>query len=240
MDKEEFKARIEALERLNSTLLRMIKEEANKERKMPRKRSGYVLKTAEERWERVFYNQGDFAHPDVRSSQPVQCWKLTYETPYSVKFENFEDVRTAILSDLDRYEIPEPLDEPVPYYRNDELEAALYDHPIFRILLKRQAEGFWNVIIYSVRFLFLSGSEEEVIQRIREVNKLKEEFNADSEDCNESEDEFEVSIMEDDEGGFLAYYPDLPGCITSGETLEEALANAKDAKKAWFEAREKE
>ena len=29
---------------------------------------------------------------------------------------------------------------------------------------------------------------------------------------------------------------DLPGCITSGETIEAAVANAVDAKKAWVEA----
>ena len=31
-------------------------------------------------------------------------------------------------------------------------------------------------------------------------------------------------------GGFVAFYPDLPGCITCGETIESALANALDAK----------
>ena len=30
--------------------------------------------------------------------------------------------------------------------------------------------------------------------------------------------------------------PDLPGCITCGETIEAAVANAVDAKKAWIEA----
>ena len=39
-------------------------------------------------------------------------------------------------------------------------------------------------------------------------------------------------IRDSDEGGFVASYPDLPGCITCGETEEEAL----DAKKAWLEA----
>jgi len=28
----------------------------------------------------------------------------------------------------------------------------------------------------------------------------------------------------------------LPGCITCGETIESAVANALDAKKAWLEA----
>ena len=30
-----------------------------------------------------------------------------------------------------------------------------------------------------------------------------------------------MEIIEDkDEGGYVIYYPDLPGCITCGETLE--------------------
>ena len=37
-------------------------------------------------------------------------------------------------------------------------------------------------------------------------------------------------------GGFVVSYPDLPGYITCGETLERAVANAVDAKKAWLEA----
>ena len=39
-----------------------------------------------------------------------------------------------------------------------------------------------------------------------------------------------------DEGGFLASYPDLPGCLSIGDTAEEAVANAIDAKRAWLEA----
>lgn len=43
-------------------------------------------------------------------------------------------------------------------------------------------------------------------------------------------------VRDSDEGGFVASYPDLPGCITCGETEEKALKNALDAKKAWLEA----
>ena len=39
-----------------------------------------------------------------------------------------------------------------------------------------------------------------------------------------------------DEGGFVISYPDLPGCITCGETMESAIANAQDAKIAWLTA----
>ena len=48
---------------------------------------------------------------------------------------------------------------------------------------------------------------------------------------------YRMELVEDpDEGGFVVSYPDLPGCITCGETVERAIANAQDAKKAWLEA----
>lgn len=48
---------------------------------------------------------------------------------------------------------------------------------------------------------------------------------------------YRMEIVEDkDEGGFVVSYPDLPGCITCGETRESAVVNALDAKKAWLEA----
>ena len=48
---------------------------------------------------------------------------------------------------------------------------------------------------------------------------------------------YRMEIVEDkDEGGFVVTYPHLPGCITCGETIESAVANAVDAKKAWIEA----
>lgn len=43
-------------------------------------------------------------------------------------------------------------------------------------------------------------------------------------------------IPDPDEGGFVASYPDLPGCFSAGETAEAAVANASDAKRAWLEA----
>ena len=43
---------------------------------------------------------------------------------------------------------------------------------------------------------------------------------------------YKMEIIEDqDEGGFVISYPDLPGCITCGETIESAMQNAKDAKR---------
>jgi antitoxin HicB len=43
-------------------------------------------------------------------------------------------------------------------------------------------------------------------------------------------------LAPEDGGGFLATVPDLPGCMSDGETPEEALANARDAVEAWIEA----
>lgn len=55
---------------------------------------------------------------------------------------------------------------------------------------------------------------------------------------NECEEVFcRMEIIEDpDEGGYVVSYPDMPGCITCGETIESTIANAMDAKKAWIEA----
>lgn len=48
---------------------------------------------------------------------------------------------------------------------------------------------------------------------------------------------YQMVIVEDsDEGGYVGYFPELPGCITTGETVEETVSNMKDAKKAWLEA----
>nr|WP_304306160.1 type II toxin-antitoxin system HicB family antitoxin [Bifidobacterium catenulatum] len=48
---------------------------------------------------------------------------------------------------------------------------------------------------------------------------------------------YRLEIVEDqEEGGYVVSYPDLPGCITCGDTIEEAMNNAKDAEKAWIEA----
>lgn len=43
------------------------------------------------------------------------------------------------------------------------------------------------------------------------------------------------SLAPEDGGGFLATVPSLPGCMSDGETPEEALNNVKDAIAAWLE-----
>ena len=39
-----------------------------------------------------------------------------------------------------------------------------------------------------------------------------------------------------DEGGYVVSFPDLKGCLTSGETFEDAVRNAEDAKREWLTA----
>lgn len=47
---------------------------------------------------------------------------------------------------------------------------------------------------------------------------------------------YRMEIVEDkQEGGFVISFPELPGCITCGETIESAVTNAQDDKKAWLE-----
>ncbi|MBQ6733818.1 MAG: type II toxin-antitoxin system HicB family antitoxin [Lachnospiraceae bacterium] len=41
-----------------------------------------------------------------------------------------------------------------------------------------------------------------------------------------------VKDVEDD--SYVLYFPELPGCMTSGKTAAAALANAEDAKESWL------
>jgi len=47
---------------------------------------------------------------------------------------------------------------------------------------------------------------------------------------------FKVIVWEDEEdGGYVVDCPALPGCISQGDTVEEALENIKDAIQGWLE-----
>ena len=52
-----------------------------------------------------------------------------------------------------------------------------------------------------------------------------------------SELQYPVSIRpltKDEGGGYLAEFPDLPGCMADGETVEETIHEASDALHAWI------
>ena len=43
-------------------------------------------------------------------------------------------------------------------------------------------------------------------------------------------------VKEQEEGGYVLHCPELPGCITCGETVQEGLEMLEDAKKCGFTA----
>ena len=48
---------------------------------------------------------------------------------------------------------------------------------------------------------------------------------------------YHMEIIEDhDESGYVASFPQLHGCLSCGETVSDAIANAMDAKRTWLEA----
>jgi len=46
---------------------------------------------------------------------------------------------------------------------------------------------------------------------------------------------YPISIYPEEEGGYTAMIPDLPGCMTQGETLEEVVMNIEEARQLWIE-----
>ena len=44
-----------------------------------------------------------------------------------------------------------------------------------------------------------------------------------------------VILEPSDESGFTVYVPSLPGCISEGESIEEALANIREAVELYLE-----
>lgn len=47
---------------------------------------------------------------------------------------------------------------------------------------------------------------------------------------------YKVLLKEEPEGGYTVLVPTLPGCITYGDNVEEALAHAKEAIEGYLEA----
>jgi predicted RNase H-like HicB family nuclease len=51
----------------------------------------------------------------------------------------------------------------------------------------------------------------------------------------DSKMKIKVVLEPSDEGGFTAIVPSLPGCISEGETVKEALANVQEAIQLYLE-----
>ena len=43
-------------------------------------------------------------------------------------------------------------------------------------------------------------------------------------------------VSDPDEGGYVVSYPQLKGCLSCGETVEDAVRNAEEAKREWLTA----
>jgi predicted RNase H-like HicB family nuclease len=48
---------------------------------------------------------------------------------------------------------------------------------------------------------------------------------------------YKIEVIPDvDDGGYGVCIPDLPGCLSTGESIEEAIRNIEEAKKEWITA----
>jgi len=47
--------------------------------------------------------------------------------------------------------------------------------------------------------------------------------------------DFDVVLLEDETGGYVAIVPALPGCHTQGDTLAEVMENVKEAINLYWE-----
>jgi len=52
---------------------------------------------------------------------------------------------------------------------------------------------------------------------------------------NERVREFSVVILEDESGGYIAVVPELPGCHTQGDSLDEVIKNVREAIELYLE-----
>lgn len=46
---------------------------------------------------------------------------------------------------------------------------------------------------------------------------------------------YKILLNKEEEGGYMVTIPALPGCITQGDTIDEALAMAKEAIELYIE-----
>ena len=46
---------------------------------------------------------------------------------------------------------------------------------------------------------------------------------------------FRIRLLKEEDGGYTVIVPSLPGCVTFGETFEEAMSMAKEAIEGYIE-----
>jgi antitoxin HicB len=47
--------------------------------------------------------------------------------------------------------------------------------------------------------------------------------------------QYPFNVYADPDGGYAVVFPDLPGCMTHADTLDELLEMAEDARTGWIE-----
>jgi predicted RNase H-like HicB family nuclease len=47
---------------------------------------------------------------------------------------------------------------------------------------------------------------------------------------------YPFTLDQDDDGSYFINFPDLPGCMTCGDSIEHAIKMGEDAKKSWIES----
>jgi antitoxin HicB len=47
---------------------------------------------------------------------------------------------------------------------------------------------------------------------------------------------YRIFLREESEGGYTVTVPSLPGCVTTGKMIDEAIANAKEAMELYIES----
>lgn len=47
---------------------------------------------------------------------------------------------------------------------------------------------------------------------------------------------FRIMLRKEPEGGYTAFVPSLPGCVTYGETIDEAIEMAREAVELYIES----
>jgi predicted RNase H-like HicB family nuclease len=47
---------------------------------------------------------------------------------------------------------------------------------------------------------------------------------------------YKVVLEPQEEGGYTVYVPSLPGCVSQGETIQEAMTNIKEAIELYLES----
>lgn len=142
-DMTDLQQRVDALKAQNEGLYRMLRQRANKDRKTPQSGSGYVIRYAEQRQDRITMLRLGICK---QTEQMYPSWRIRVQTPY--KGDDPAVIKQAVLHDLEQYGydcLVEPVDDMF-----DDLDKLLATHPVFRVLLRAVPGDYWECDVYSL------------------------------------------------------------------------------------------